>query len=218
MSDVVRLITEPYLLFVCVPIPIDSNGCPHTDQFWAKDLALHLEYIEDLSLACPVLYKPAEPGSTPLWGPPFDRLKIVPLPAPRNRLEALLVLPRVLAAAWCAVGKAQIVHTGLGGWPLTDGWIACPIAKLRGKLLLMNVESSFWRAAPGARWHRRLRGLVGEMVSRWCVRVADLRFFTSAAYLGDLLPAGAAGTRDPRNLDRRRIHTEHARSNRGVGE
>jgi glycosyltransferase involved in cell wall biosynthesis len=188
---VTKLVTEPYLLFVCVPITIDPKGCPHTDPLWVKDLALHLEYIEDMALACPVVSGPPGPGTLPLSGPPFDRLKIVPLPAPRGRPGALFALPRAVATAWRAVGKAQIVHTGFGGWPLNVGWIACPIARLRGKFLMTNIESSFWRATPGAAWHRRLRGFLAETVVRWWVRGANLRFFTSTGYLRDFLPPGA---------------------------
>ncbi|HZW30930.1 MAG TPA: glycosyltransferase family 4 protein [Isosphaeraceae bacterium] len=188
-----KLVTEPYLLFVCVPITIDPQGCPHTDPLWVKDLALHLEYIEDMALACPVVHGPPGPGTRPLplSGPPFDRLKLVPLPAPRGRVAALVALPQAVATAWRAIGKARIVHTGFGGWPLNEGWIACPIAKLRGKFLMTNIESSFWRATPGAAWHRRLRGFLAETLNRWWVRAADLRFFTSTGYLREFLPPGA---------------------------
>ena len=38
-------ITEPYVLFVCVPIEIDEQGRRWTIDQWAKDLALHLDYL-----------------------------------------------------------------------------------------------------------------------------------------------------------------------------
>jgi glycosyltransferase involved in cell wall biosynthesis len=186
-----KLIPEPYLLLACVPMTIDSEGRRHTDPLWVKDLALHLEYIEELTLACPVVYGPPGQGSCPLSSPAFDRLKVVPLPAPRGRLGALLALPRALAITWLAIGKVRIVHTGFGGWPLNEGWIACPIAKLRRRFLLTNIESSFWRATPGSAWHKRVRGFLAEKLNRLFVRAADLRLFTSAAYLRDFLPPGA---------------------------
>jgi hypothetical protein len=133
---VTQLVPEPHVLFVCVPMMIDPQGCRHTDPLWIKDLALHLEYLENMALGCPVTYGPPGPGMMPMSGPPFDRLELVLLPAPRGRLGALLALPRAVATAWRAIGKAQIVHTGFGGWPLNEGWIACPIAKLRGKFLI----------------------------------------------------------------------------------
>ncbi len=184
-------LTEPYLLFTCVPVTIDSEGRRFTDPLWVKDLAFHLEYIEDLRLACPVNYGPPGDAATPLVGPPFNRMGLVPLPAPRGRLGALLALPRAVATVWRAVGKAQIVHAGFGGWPLKPAWIACPIAKLRRKFLLTNVESSFWRSLPGATWHNRIRGFLSEEFTRCWIRAADLRLFTSAAYLRDFLPPGA---------------------------
>jgi len=186
-----KLITEPYLLLVSVPMTIDSEGRRYTDPLWVKDLALHLEYIENLALACAVSYGTPGDGASPLVGPPFDRIEFVPLPAPRGRLGALLALPRATATLWRAIGKAGIVHTGFGGWPLNEGWISCPIAKLRRKFLLTNIESSFWRAERGASWHRRVRGFIAEILNRCWVRAADLRLFTSADYLRDFLPPGA---------------------------
>jgi glycosyltransferase involved in cell wall biosynthesis len=186
-----KKITEPYLLFVSVPMTIDSEGRRYTDPLWVKDLAYHLEYIEDLTLACPVTYGLPGDVATPPVGPSFNRIRLVPLPAPAGRLGALFALPRAVATVWLAVGKAQIVHAGFGGWPLNPGWIACPIAKLRRKFLLTNIESSFWRSLPGAQWHNRVRGFMAEELTRCWVRAADLRLFTSAAYLQDFLPAGA---------------------------
>jgi glycosyltransferase involved in cell wall biosynthesis len=184
-------VPEPYLLFSGVPITIDQLGCPHTNPLWTKDLALHLDYIENLSLACAVSYGPPSPEKAPLPPEVFDRLTLVPLPAPRGRISGWLAWPKTVATAWRAIGKTRVVHTGFGGWPINLGWIACPIAKLRRKFLLTNVESSFWRATPGASWHKRLHGYISERLNRRCVRAADLRLFTSAAYLCEFLPDGA---------------------------
>jgi glycosyltransferase involved in cell wall biosynthesis len=185
------LITEPYLLFACVPMTLDASGRRFSDPLWVKDLELHMEYIADLALACPVVYGTPSDGERALTGPLIDQLKLVPLPAPRSRLAAAIALPAALARVWRAVGVTQIVHAGFGGWPINEGWLACPIAKLRGRFLLTNVESSFWRATPDAPWHRRLKGFVAERLNRLCVRAADLRLFTSAQYLREFLREGA---------------------------
>jgi glycosyltransferase involved in cell wall biosynthesis len=90
---------------------------------------------------------------------------------------------------WQAIGPARIVHAGFGGWPIMQGWLVLPLAKLRRKFTLANVESSFWRASvSGLPWHRRLRGRLGEYMTRFCLRISDIRLFTSKAYLQELLP------------------------------
>jgi len=185
-------ITEPYLLIVCVPLEIDEQGNRWTNDLWAKDLALHLEYLDNLTLASPTRRRKPGDDLVPLNQPLFDRLKFVDLPLPSSRLEALMSLPREVRQLWRAIGQARIVHTGFGGWPINEGWLATPIAKIRRRFLLTNVESSSWRATgPGVSAHKQLRSFLSECLTRFCVRIADLRLFTSKAYLSQFLPPQA---------------------------
>jgi glycosyltransferase involved in cell wall biosynthesis len=186
-------IAEPYALFVCQPLEIDEQGRRWTVDGWAKDLALHLDYIDDLTLVSPAIrVRERSADLVSLDEPPFDRLKFIDLPRATSRWEALRTMPRELLQYWRAIGPARIVHTGFAGWPIIQGWVAVPLAKARGKLVLANVESSPWRASGvGLPWHRRLRGAVGEVLTRAAVRMADIRLFTSRAYLRDLLPPGS---------------------------
>jgi glycosyltransferase involved in cell wall biosynthesis len=186
-------ITEAYVLFVSPILDIDEQGRRWADAAWAKDLALHLDYLSDLTLASPS--RKTKTGSANLVSlsePPFDRLKFVDLPCPTNRWEALKTLPRTIQQYWRAIGAARIVHCGFGGWPIVAGWLAVPLAKFRRKFVLANVESSFWRAfGTGLPWHRRLRGSLGEFLTRTSLRMSDIRLFTSQAYLRELMPPGA---------------------------
>jgi glycosyltransferase involved in cell wall biosynthesis len=191
-AGALRPISEPYLLIVSVPIEIDEHGQRWTHELWAKDLALHLEYLENLTLASPVRPRRSDDPLVPLDVPPFDRITFVDLRSPSSRVGGLISLPDEIWRLWRAIGQSRIVHTGFGGWPINDGWLAAPLAKIRRRFLLTNVESSFWRAAgSGVSWHRKLRSSLGERLSRFCVRIADLRLFTSKAYLSELLPAGS---------------------------
>jgi glycosyltransferase involved in cell wall biosynthesis len=181
-------ITEPYVLFVCVPIEIDEQGRRWTIDQWAKDLALHLDYLDDLTLASPSIRRTSA-DLVSLDEPPFDRLKFIDLPWATSKWQALKTLPRHVLQYWRAIGPARIVHAGFGGWPIIQAWLAVPLAKLRRKFVLANVESSPWRASvPGLPWHKRLRGQLGEYLTRYCLRIADIRFFTSKSYLQELLP------------------------------
>ena len=92
-SDLMSLIEESYLLCVCVPVSIDRDGRRWTDELWAKDLELHLEYLADLTLACPIVKQQPKERETCLNRPPFDRVKFIDLPYPRSYGAALRSLP-----------------------------------------------------------------------------------------------------------------------------
>jgi glycosyltransferase involved in cell wall biosynthesis len=192
-SGVLPPITEPYVLFACAPSEIDEQGRRWTDAAWAKDLALHLDYLTDLTLASPFRKtKTCSPKSVSLNEPPFDRLKYIDLPAPLGWWEALTTMPATFVLYWQAVSRGRIVHCGFAGWPIADGWLAIPLAKMRRKFILANVESSPWRASgTGLTWRRRWFGSLTEFLTRNSLRMSDMRFFTSHAYLRDFLPPGA---------------------------
>ena len=80
-SETIPPITVPYALIVCVPLEIDEQGRRWTIATWAKDLALHLDYITDLTLVSPaVRVKTRSADTVSLDEPPFDRLKFIDLP------------------------------------------------------------------------------------------------------------------------------------------
>ena len=185
-------ITLPYILFVCAPLEIDEQGRRWTAASWAKDLALHLDYLSDLTLVSPATRTSSRSAKLiSLNDPPFDRLKYIDLPCPTSRWEALKTLPSHVLQYWRAIGRGRIVHVGFAGWPINQGLLAIPIAKIRGRFILANVESSFWRASGPASWSRRLQGSLYEVLTRICLRLGDVRLFTSQAYLQELMPPGA---------------------------
>ena len=194
-SQTLPPITEPYALFVCAPLEFDEQGRRWAIATWAKDLALHLDYLTDLTLVSPAIrVKMRSADTVSLDEPPFDRLKFIDLPFPTNKWEALKTLPEHLLRYWQAIGPARVVHSGFSGWPFMQAWIAVPLAKLWGKFAVGYVESSPWRAsAAGLPWHKRLRGSMGEIITRATLRMADLKLVTSKQYYKDLLRPGTPG-------------------------
>ena len=185
-------IEEPYLLSVCVPVSIDHRGRRWTNELWAKDLELHLGYITDLTIACPVIKRQPQVGDVCLSNPPFRSLKFVDLPYPRTYGAAFRSLPELVAKLWKATRKSSIVHSGFGSWPFAEGWFLTPIGKLQKKLVVTNVESSFWRSdGPQVSWRKKLLSNAMEQLTRFTVRIADVRFFTSKAYAAEFLPEDA---------------------------
>jgi glycosyltransferase involved in cell wall biosynthesis len=102
------------------------------------------------------------------------------------------MLPGTVRGYWQAIGRARIVHCSFGGWPIADGWLVAPLAKIRRRFVLANVESSFWRAYGTDRtWQSRLRGALFEVLTRFALRISDMRLFTSKAYMNELMRTGA---------------------------
>jgi len=199
-----------YLLSVCVPLTVDRHGRHWADPLWAKDLALHLPYLENLTLSCPVrLGQPSEEDIS-LDQPPFDRLKIVSFPLPNSSIEVLIGLANRVRKTWSAIKGADIVHTGFGGWPITEAWLDVPIAKAHRKFTVVNVENSMWRGKGYAGWRAKVVGALAERINRFCVRSADLCFFTSTAYRDEFLgPHSNAGHVTPASwIDENRILTD----------
>jgi glycosyltransferase involved in cell wall biosynthesis len=184
----VRQIEQTYFLSVAAPVVVDSKGRRWCNELWAKDLALHLDYITNLTLGCPCELRERSEFDVSMDMPPFDRIKYIDLPDPRSHLEALLKLPRLIARMWQGVRSCKIVHTGFGGWPVSEGWLAVPMGKVLGRYIITNVESSFWRTKSNASTIQRARGAIIERINRFCVKTADLRLFTSRSYADEFLP------------------------------
>jgi glycosyltransferase involved in cell wall biosynthesis len=182
---------QPYLAVLNVPYYMDSAGRVFLDRAWYHDLVRHLDYLAAFTLAAPLRPLPVDTTAlVPLGEEDLLRIKLVPLPPQMSRVSAITQLFTTIRSVWRAVGQAEIVHTGIGSWPYPLGWLAAPIARLRGKKLLIIVESSSWRipanASATAPLRKRIEAGVYEHLARyWCAR-ADLSFYTQPAYLEQL--------------------------------
>jgi glycosyltransferase involved in cell wall biosynthesis len=177
-------ITGNYLLVIHIPVYCNGDGKRYVDPLWRKDLVRHPDYISDFTLACPRIDGPLPAGLVPVDDP---RISFLDLPSRHRRT---LALPIVVYRLWHGIGRAEIVHSGLGGWKLASlENITNITAKIRGKFLLIIVESSSWRIDHGARvsWFRRMKSALSEVVNRWCINMTDLAVFTHAQYKQSLL-------------------------------
>jgi len=184
-------IAQPYLIVLFnVRFYADASGRRWLDALWAKDLIEHARYIKNLTLAAPVDHGPMPPNAVALDQiAELKELRCVDLPAPRNIVMALFLLPRTIATLWRAMGSATIVHSGVAGWPLAEAWILIPLLAFRRRMLYLNVESAFWRIVPGQRvpLSRRVRAVVTERLNRACLEASDVSTYTHAGYRRSLL-------------------------------
>lgn len=183
------IIKRPYLSVRNMPYFVDAGGRLLLERAWYHDFIQHLEYLSSLTLAAPLSPLPVDMTNlVPVGDALRARLKLVPLPMQTSRIRALARLPATLLALWRAIGQAEIVQSGIAGWPYPLGWLASPIARLRGKKLLIIAESAPWRipatvGAPAVSARRQIEASVYEGLARyWCSR-ADLSFYTQPAYL-----------------------------------
>ena len=117
-------ITVPYLLVLNIPYFVDASGRVLLERAWHHDLVQHLHYLRVLALAAPRRPLPADTTQlVPIEEGLRERLGLVPLPPQTSRIRAIAELPRIFWALWRAIGQAEIVHTGVGGWPLPLGWL-----------------------------------------------------------------------------------------------
>jgi glycosyltransferase involved in cell wall biosynthesis len=171
-----------------LPYYLDQAGGIWLERLWHRDLIVHLRYLPRLRMAAPQLMKGDQPDLVRLADADARRLELVPLPPMRSKLEALRGLPRALRALWRAVGDADTVHSGIGGWPIPLGWFVNPMTLLRKRKLVLVIESAFWRLTPGTPRSaaRLLRYHLTEALGRWSTNRAHLVIATHRGYLRSL--------------------------------
>ncbi|WP_170295045.1 glycosyltransferase [Paracoccus aestuariivivens] len=167
------------------------------DPLWQRDLIAHFDYISDICVIAPRVSAEQPPKD---W---------VPVRAPVGRVIAfhefgeansgwsgiLAKLPSDIRTAWSMVGQADLVHSGIAGWPIPPGMLFNPIAVLRRKPLILVVESAFWRVQDrsSATFRAKVRAALTEAFAKWSLRQASFAVFTSTAYR-ESLPVGPSGT------------------------
>lgn len=186
-------LAEPYLLATGIDCYVDQAGQRYFDDLWTKDILEHTKYIAKLTLMGPAVHAAPPNGHVNVSNiEGFKAIQFIDLPGGLGTLETLRKLPQQLLHFWRAVRNHEIIHTGVGGWPIPYGWILAPMARIQKKHLVILVESAFWRLTPEARagLKTRVRAYLTEFLGSWCVNKADLALFTQEDYRKSLLTSG----------------------------
>jgi glycosyltransferase involved in cell wall biosynthesis len=182
------------------PIGIELERTPDgrywAHELWHKDLALHLEYFPATTLASPTRsVHEASDGWLPLAGHDFDRIRVVELPVLKSFGAALRHSWSFCRRLDAELAAHDVLYAGFVEWPIPYGWYVVPLLRLRRRPqpLFSFLESAFWRLSPGVSYgfRRRVRAVISERLTRWCLRRVDLVFVTQQAY-AELVPAGRA--------------------------
>lgn len=183
-------IAVPYLMVVEQQLAIyrDDSGQLFTGDLWQKDLVMHLEYLDQLMLASPC-YRQRPPRDAKPLPAAGSQLQLIELPPQGSFLQSLRSMPGIVKRLCGAIRRAEIVHSGIVGWPVPMGWVVTPLVLLFRKPLVIIVESAPWRVPEGlaVSWKRRVRAVVQEFLGRWVLRNAALVICTQDEYRRSLL-------------------------------
>lgn len=198
-----QLVQLRYLLVVPVPFYRTPDGRVWLDRLWHHDLMAHLDYLTDLTVLAPenqITKDPTASSSFPsdlveVVPPEFSRLTFLRLVPVGGLKVYLFALPRAVLTTWRAVARADLVHSGVAGWPLPVGLIVNPVAWFQKKPSVIVIESAFWRLSGPGRpsLKERLRARLTEAFAQWTLHRAQLGIYTHAGYR-DSLPVGPSGT------------------------
>jgi glycosyltransferase involved in cell wall biosynthesis len=188
-------IVQPYLIVLfSVPFHVDASGRRWIDSLWAKDLIEHTRYLKDLTLVARVT-RAAPPANAVAMDAvaSLRTVRCVEVPTPTGFRTTLTTLPQTCRTLWRELARTRIVHTAVAAWPLPEAWLLVPMLQFRPRLLYINVESAFWRIAPGSEVpvRKRLRAAIYERLNRICIARSDICTFTHEGYRRSLLRRAA---------------------------
>ncbi|OCX66394.1 hypothetical protein BFP70_05050 [Thioclava sp. SK-1] len=176
------MIAGRYTLFSRIPAYEGPDGSVHTTPLWAKDLQLHLGYIADFALCCPLLpLAQAEEDTAPVAGLHADQVTALREDhgwgsVGRNFIGNFRAVVR-------AARGSRIVHSDGAGWAFPLAFYLLPLSFVMGFRWIMVIESSFWMMPKtGASLRQRISHGVHKTALRLCLKRADLRIFTQDGY------------------------------------
>jgi len=182
------MINAPYTLFSRIPLYRAEDGTFYTDDLWEKDLSLHLNYISQFHICCPVLPWQAGQGTdTPILGLQINQ--VIPLRHDRGWGSVLAnLLPNALSV-FRAAKRGGILHSSGAGWAFPLSYYILLLRPFLSFRWLMVIESTFWMVPVGCRPSLR-KGIAQQLhrtFIRYCLRSADARIFTQDWYRAELL-------------------------------
>jgi glycosyltransferase involved in cell wall biosynthesis len=187
------LIRSRYLLLMFIPFYEDELGEIWLERAWHQDFVRHTEYLLNLTLLAPKRkYRADIPDLVPFKPVGDGKVRFVALKSQDSKLLALKNLPHTILTLAREIKRAEIVHSGIIGWPFPLGWIANPMALYLGRKLVLVVESAFWRNPKPGVIHKALSTLT-EVAGRYFMHRADLAIVTQPSYLETLRGPSSRG-------------------------
>ncbi|WP_347989160.1 glycosyltransferase family 4 protein [Methylomonas sp. AM2-LC] len=176
------MIKKSYINFISIPIIKTHSGKIYCDELWAKDLKLHLEYLSDFRLCCPVVYSEDIEGLIDISD--YAIKNIYALKKDFGLMSVVKnILPNALGVIQ-ALKHAEIAHSGCAGWAFPLSFYIFFLKPFFSFQWVIVMESSFWMI--NSHEKNSLRKLIEHFVYKTiltlAMRVADARIFTQSFY------------------------------------
>ena len=175
-------ITKSYTNFISIPIIKNSIGEIYTDPLWAKDIKLHLDYINCFNLCCPMVSH-NETGH--LENVTHYKInEIFPLRKDDSLFSIVKnIIPNFLSVIK-ACKKSDIVHSSGAGWAFPLSFYILFLRPFIKFQWVIVIESSFWLLGKNDRLSIRkvFVHITHKYLLRFCVKSADARIFTQSFY------------------------------------
>lgn len=176
------MIREPYILFTRIVIRKDVHGRIFTDPLWAKDLKLHLDYIQNFGICCPVEKNKSVDGLQDITS--LDIKWLFALKNDRGIKSVLKNLLPNFITAIKACKKAKIVHSDGAGWAFPLSFYLLLLKPFMPFQWIVIIESSFWMLGQGETKTARktIEHHAHRILLKCCLKAASARIFTQSFY------------------------------------
>lgn len=177
------MIIEFYTLFGRIPLYRDQCGHYATYPRWKKDIVLHLRYIADFRICCPVKQvNEHDAALSPVSGL-SDRNVVALRPDGGWGSVVRNLVPNAFRVRR-ALSDTQIAHSDGAGWAFPVSYYILIMRLFLKFQWIIVVESSFFRkpAHGSVKLRRHISHYVHTFLLRQCVQAADARIFTNRAY------------------------------------
>ncbi len=175
-------IIKSYTNFVNIPIIKNSIGEIYTDPLWAKDIQLHLNYINCFNLCCPIVNHNETGHLENITH--YKINEIIPLRKDNGLISIVKnIIPNFLSVIK-ACKKSDIVHSSGAGWAFPLSFYILFLRPFIKFQWVIVIESSFWLLGKNDRLS--IRKIIVHISHKYlltlCVKSADARIFTQSFY------------------------------------
>ena len=181
------MINKHYVSFIRIPLVKTKAGNFFTDELWAKDLLLHLDYLSKFSLCCPIICHEKTEELVDISD--YNIKNIYELKPDGNVLSVLKnIIPNFLVVIR-AVKEADIVHSDCSGWAFPLSFYILFLRPFFSFQWVIVMESSFWMLHKDQVFSYRtfFEHWVYKLILTKCLKLADARIFTQSYYREVLL-------------------------------
>lgn len=176
------MINKRYVLFTRIDLVKSQSGKIFCDPLWAKDLKLHLDYITDFRICCPLIYDNDVQGLEDITDYPIQH--IFELTKDYGFASVTKNIIPNFFRVMEACKKADIVHSGGAGWAFPLSFYLLLLRPFFSFQWVMLIESSFWMLGKDEKQNPRkiLEHYLYKIILSCCFKQADARIFTQSFY------------------------------------